>query len=59
MGFSARHTKGSHVLLKHADGRTTTIPVHPREEIDRKLIRKIAGDVGLDPEEFTYVIDEE
>jgi predicted RNA binding protein YcfA (HicA-like mRNA interferase family) len=59
LGFSGRHTKGSHVLLKHPDGRTTTVPVHLREEIDRTLLRKIAADVNLDPEEFAYLIDEE
>jgi len=58
LGFSPRHTKGSHVFLKHPDGRTTTAPVHPGEEIDRGLIRKIAADVGLEPEEFMYLIDE-
>jgi predicted RNA binding protein YcfA (HicA-like mRNA interferase family) len=58
IGFSARHTKGSHVLLKHADGRTTTVPVHPREEIDRTLFRKIAADVNLEPEELMYLVDE-
>ena len=58
MGFSARHTKSSHVFLWHSDGRTATVPVHPREEIDRTLLRKIASDVGLEPEELMYLIDE-
>lgn len=58
LGFAARHTKGSHVFLKHADGRTTTVPMHPREEIDRRLLRKIAADVGMRPEEFMYLVDE-
>jgi len=35
LGFEPRHTKGSHVFLKHSDGRTTTVPVHAGEEIDR------------------------
>ena len=58
IGFSARHTKSSHVFLKHADGRTTVVPVHPREEIDRTLLRKIAADINLEPEELMYLIDE-
>ncbi|MGH9876654.1 MAG: type II toxin-antitoxin system HicA family toxin [Nitrososphaerales archaeon] len=33
--FESRHTKGSHVFLKHSDGRTTTVPVHAGEAIDR------------------------
>ena len=56
LGFTARHTKGAHVFLKHADGRTTIVPVHPREEIDRRLISKIAADIGMHAEEFMYII---
>jgi predicted RNA binding protein YcfA (HicA-like mRNA interferase family) len=33
LGFVARHTKGSHVLLKYVDGRTTTVPIHAKEEM--------------------------
>ena len=58
LGFEARHTKGSHVFLKHPDGRTTTVPVHPGEEIDRRLLRKIAADIEMHAEEFMYLIDE-
>jgi predicted RNA binding protein YcfA (HicA-like mRNA interferase family) len=58
LGFTARRTKGSHIFLKAPDGRSTTIPVHSREEIDRHLFRKISTDVGIDPEELMYLVDE-
>jgi len=58
LGFAPRHTKGAHVFLKHPDGRTTTVPVHLREEVDRRLLRKIAADIGIRPEEFMYLVDE-
>ena len=58
LGFVARHTKGAHVFLKHADGRTATVPMHPGEEVDRRLLRKIAADIGMHPEEFMGLIDE-
>lgn len=58
LGFAARHTKGAHVFLKHTDGRTTTVPVHPKEEIDRRLFRKIAADIGMHPEELMYLVDQ-
>jgi predicted RNA binding protein YcfA (HicA-like mRNA interferase family) len=58
LGFEARHTKGAHVFFKHPDGRTTTVPVHSGEEIDRRLLRKIAADVGLHAEELMHLIDE-
>ena len=31
-GFKIMRQKGSHVFLRHNDGRTTVVPVHPREE---------------------------
>lgn len=58
LGFQARHSKGSHVLLKHTDGRTTTVPVHPREELDRVLLRKISADIGMESDEFMFLVDE-
>ena len=58
LGFLPRHSKGSHVLMKHQDGRTTTVPIHPREEIDQVLLRKIAADVGMESEELMFLIDE-
>lgn len=58
LGFLPRHTKSSHVFMRHPDGRTTTVPVHTREEIDRSLFRKIAADIGIEPEELMYITDE-
>ncbi|MDG6904622.1 MAG: type II toxin-antitoxin system HicA family toxin [Nitrososphaerota archaeon] len=58
LGFVARHTKGSHVFLRHRDGRTTVVPVHPSEDIDRSLFRKIAADISMNPEELAFLVDE-
>ncbi|MFQ5762303.1 MAG: type II toxin-antitoxin system HicA family toxin [Candidatus Bathyarchaeia archaeon] len=58
LGFTPRHTKGSHVFLRHPDGRTTVVPVHPGEELDRRLLRKISADISMNPEEFMFLIDE-
>jgi predicted RNA binding protein YcfA (HicA-like mRNA interferase family) len=33
-GFEIVRTRGSHVFLRHADGRVTTVPVHSGEIID-------------------------
>lgn len=39
--------------MQHADGRTTTIPNHPGEDIDRGLLNKIVKkDLGIEREEF-------
>jgi len=53
MGFKVIRQKGSHVFLRHSDGRTTVIPVHPGEEIDRGLLNKIIKkDLKISREEF-------
>jgi predicted RNA binding protein YcfA (HicA-like mRNA interferase family) len=46
-GFSAWRTRGSHVFLKHPDGRVTTVPVHSGETIGPGLLRAILRDVEL------------
>ncbi len=34
MGFNKIRQKGSHVFLRHSDGRTTVVPNHTGEKID-------------------------
>ena len=46
-GFAQVRQKGSHVRLQHPDGRATTVPVHPGEDLDRGLLRLILGQAGL------------
>jgi len=46
-GFDVVRIKGSHHFLRHADGRTTVIPVHSNEDIGKGLLRKILTDCDL------------
>ena len=41
LGFELKRQKGSHKFFKHKDGRTTVIPDHGSEKIDRGLLNKI------------------
>ena len=53
LGFEIMRQKGSHVFLKHKDGRTTVVPNHPGEKIDRGLLNKILRkDIQISREEF-------
>lgn len=52
LGFVAVRTRGSHVFLKHADGRVTTVPVHSGEVIGPGLLRAILRDVEMTVEEL-------
>jgi len=43
----------SHVFLRHSDGRTTVVPNHPGNNLDRGLLNKILRkDVNISREEF-------
>lgn len=55
-GFEIVRKHGSHVVMKHADGRITVIPVHARENIGVGLLLKIMKDVKLDREEFIKLL---
>ena len=53
MGFEKVRQKGSHVRLKHPDGRVTTVPIHKGRDIPKGLLRKIIReDLGLTVDEF-------
>ena len=41
LGFKIVRKRGSHVVLKHVDGRLTVVPVHAGEEIGTGLLYKI------------------
>ena len=53
LGFVKIRQEAGVVFFRHPDGRTTVIPNHPGETIDRGLLNKIVRkDLGLDREEF-------
>lgn len=47
LGFEKVHQNGSHVRLRHPDGRRTTVPLHAGEKIGVGLLRKILRDVNI------------
>ena len=52
MGFFIHHQRGSHVQLKHPDGRRITIPVHAGKDIRRGTLRAIISDLDMTVDEF-------
>lgn len=51
-GFREIRQRGSHKQFRHADGRSTTVPVHAARDIAPALLRQILRDIGLTVEEF-------
>lgn len=53
MGFQLLRQEGSHAFFRHPDGRTTVVPFHAGEEIDRGLLNKIIKkDLRITRQEF-------
>jgi len=57
IGFKIMRQEGSHVFLRHNDGRTTVVPNHPGRKLDRGLLNKILRkDVNISREEFENLL---
>ncbi|MGB2843055.1 MAG: type II toxin-antitoxin system HicA family toxin [Halobacteriota archaeon] len=56
IGFKQIRQKGSHLFMRHPDGRTTLITIHPGEDIGKGMIRKIISDAKLTRDEWLELI---
>ena len=55
-GFEMQRQNGSHVSLRNAESRrTTVVPVHSAE-LPRWLLKKIIKDAGLSEDEFRSLL---
>ena len=52
-GFVVERQDGSHAVLKHPDGRRTTVPMHQGRDLGKGLLHRIMGDTGLSTEDLT------
>ena len=46
-GFKVARISGSHHIMRHPDGRGTTVPVHPGRDLAKGTLRGILDDIGL------------
>lgn len=57
IGFKVMRQDGSHIFLRHEDNRTTVVPNHPGEKLDRELLLKIIKkDVQISRKEFEKLL---
>jgi predicted RNA binding protein YcfA (HicA-like mRNA interferase family) len=54
VGFVPVRQKGSHVFLRHVDGRRTVVPLH--EEVNKSTLMDIIGQTKLTRQEFLKLI---
>ena len=50
LGFVEVHRKGSHVKMKHSDGRVIVFPLH--DEVDRYTLKGALRDADVAAEDF-------
>ena len=55
-GFKVARVAGSHHILRHPDGRGTTVPVHPGRDLAKGTLRGILDDVGLTAEDLRRLL---
>ncbi len=52
VGFEEVRQHGSHLRLKHSDGRVVTVPIHQGQDIGKGLLRKVLRDAELSVDEL-------
>ena len=57
LGFIIQRQKGSHKFYKHPDGRYTTLPHHPGEDLSCPLIKTILNQIDLSTDEFIQLLN--
>jgi predicted RNA binding protein YcfA (HicA-like mRNA interferase family) len=55
-GFKVARVTGSHHIMRHPDGRGTTVPVHRGREVAKGTLRGILSDVGMTTEELRRLL---
>jgi len=55
-GFKAVRVAGSHHIMRHPDGRGTTIPVHKGRDVAKGTLRGILSDIGMTIEELQQLL---
>ncbi|MGH7482147.1 MAG: type II toxin-antitoxin system HicA family toxin [Longimicrobiales bacterium] len=50
-GFERVRQSGSHLILRHPDGRRVTVPMHRGKDLGRGLLSRIMKDAGLSIED--------
>lgn len=51
-GFEVVRITGSHHIMRHPDGRGTTVPTHPGRDLAKGTLRGILSDIGMTIEDF-------
>lgn len=54
--FKVARVAGSHHIMRHPDGRGTTVPVHPGRDVAKGTLRGILSDLGMTVDELKRLL---
>ncbi len=57
IGFHPVRQRGSYLIMKHPDGRSTVIPVYLGEELWQGILMEIMSDVRMSKKEFLELLE--
>jgi len=55
-GFKVARVTGSHYIMRHPDGRGTTVPVHPARNVAKGTLRGILADTAITVEDLQRLL---
>jgi predicted RNA binding protein YcfA (HicA-like mRNA interferase family) len=55
-GFKVARVAGSHHVMRHPNGRGTTVPVHAGKDVAKGTLRNILADAGLTIEDLQRLL---
>ena len=56
LGFETKRQSGSHVILEHADGRITVVPVHGNKGMPPGTLKAILKDCEITSNDFMELL---
>jgi predicted RNA binding protein YcfA (HicA-like mRNA interferase family) len=55
-GFEVTRVSGSHHVMRHPDGRTVPVPVHPGRDMPKGTLRNVLAIVGMEIDELRKLL---
>jgi predicted RNA binding protein YcfA (HicA-like mRNA interferase family) len=56
VGFQVARISGSHHVMRHPDGRTVPVPVHPGRDMPTGTLRNILAIIGMEADELRELL---
>jgi predicted RNA binding protein YcfA (HicA-like mRNA interferase family) len=55
-GFKVTRVRGSHYMMRHPDGRSVPVPVHPGRDMPKGTLRNVLSIIGMDVDELRELL---